>query len=218
MLTLIGCSSETEPEIESLSLEQADILANALFRNFEDGAVELKVTRAVANQTAGVTYTGSIDWSQGLALFDIEGDDQTTGIAWTPTVLVEKVPELTAELKNLTGDTVEWFFTPLNENNNRQAASAAYDIIHTLGSNTPDNAVLIRQNPGAGFVSESDTEVILAYSNSSVFTFDTETNLMNKFEFLDGAGNPIWTAEVIDRDAPDVVVPELAIPKPAPAQ
>lgn len=203
-LLLAGCTSgDTSADtsgpvpdaaVAPLTPPQASRLAEALYRNHELGGASFAMVARDAASGATITLTGVIDWDRlgGRALVTgyEDADGEVTEVAWTSDAVAERRPSQLAVLAER-GELPDTFFLrPADPSTSPLDRLIA--ILAGLATTQPENAQLVLQNPGAGFVRvdtlrASEVEV-LRFSARSTYWIDAASGLLLRFEGSDAEG------------------------------
>jgi hypothetical protein len=200
-LILVSCRPDAPaaPSVAPLTPQQASLLAGTLHRNHEaTGATFTLVTRdAVTGGT--VTLEGIVDWdrTEGRAAVHgyLDADGAVTEVAWTR----DRVAELRSSLSGPSasgepgaGGEVRGTFLVRAADPQRQPLDRLVGILVGLATTQPDNAQLVLQNPGAGFVRadvlDGRAVDVLRYSERSQYWVERATGDLVRFEGRDRDG------------------------------
>lgn len=154
LLLLAGCSGDAEsdpgPTSEGprpLTSEESERLAVARFRNFDDGV--RSVAFSVTDSGATYAVDGWLDFVSGLGYGAISGEESTETLllAWTHSALTSR-PWQVGEPAPLpppdpSGSDQDWTSSELSPEESRLHALLA--IVVSMGSDRPDNALLLSQ-------------------------------------------------------------------------
>ena len=140
-----GEPASAGPGPRPLTTEEAERLAVARFRNYDDGVreVSFEVT------DAGATYAvdGWVDWTQHLGYGVAAGGSESLLLAWSPAALSSH-PWTVGEpaplpVPGLADGAQDWISSDLLPEASRLHAVLA--LVLTLGADRPDNALLLSQ-------------------------------------------------------------------------
>jgi predicted small secreted protein len=186
VMLVAGCSAapgEGASVAAPLSLEQASLLADALFRNREMGGARFVVTARDSINGATVVLEGEVDWTTGHGVAVANGLRDPSGVvlavAWTREAVAEQravgEPFALREV-DTAGRTVDRLIA----------------IVLGLATERPDNAQLVLQKPDAGFVRRDvlrGMEVeVLRYSERTLLWIDPTSGDLLRFEGSDRSG------------------------------
>jgi hypothetical protein len=169
-------------------------MAQTLHQNHEGGGATFRISALDETTGATITLDGVVDWTriQGRANVSGYSDEQgpVTEIAWTSDAVAELRPELAVALA-ARGDAPDAFvLRPVDVSG--QPLDRLIGLVSGLAIAQPDNAQLIIQNTGSGFV-RTDTlrgvEVeVLRYSAQSLFWIDRTSGQLLRFEGTNSRG------------------------------
>ena len=209
LLTLapISCADPPEPApgaLTPLTPPQAVRLAQALNQNHEAGGATFRVTAKDEVSGGTITLEGVVDWSRTQGRATVLGHTDERGpvveVAWTADAVAELRPDLAAALLSR-GESPDTFIVrPVDIS--RRPLDRLIAIVSGLATAQPDNAQLIIQNPGSGFV-RSDTlrgvEVeVLRYGAQSIFWIDPTTGRLLRFEGTNSLGGAPIIVDVLE--------------------
>lgn len=154
-MLLAAC--EQTPEPHQLTDAESERLAVARFRNFDAGVRTVEVQ--LPESSAGtITITGWFDWANDAGYAAVHNEDGSLGLVWwsESTIATREVP--------VDGPTLPipddgWASGPLDPANS--TLTSILSVIGALGSDRPENPLLLRQSDAAWLRSDTigDTAV-----------------------------------------------------------
>lgn len=211
-VALLGaCSSEQEDSSRPLSRQDAELLAQVLFRNYEAKGARFEINTRSFTGAGTVSMLGIVDWENHTGLAMVygygTGADTVEAIAWTSDAIAERRPGWATQLE---GKDPESFFVREVSIENQQL-DRLVAVLVALAGTTPENPQLILQNEGAEFV-RMDTlrgrqVTLLRYSAKNLYWIDSDTGQMLRMEALDSSGNWPIVVDILDTGPQTIPLP-----------
>ena len=223
---LTGCTSDSaEPAPRAVTSAEAQLLAIARFQNFEARTRPFETSFTLSG--VDVTMRGWVDYVAKLGYASVEGDFGTEAVLWTDSSL-GAVPQA-ADSDGYPTFPIPALDEPLWQIQELDATSSALGAlvatISALGSDRPDNPLLLQQS-GALWLRDDEIDgtpvtVFAAPASDApledgVDAVDPDASTLRLW--LDSTGllrraevalNDTWT--IID--FPDLIGPELSLPE-----
>jgi len=202
--------------VAPLTPRQASLLAETLHRNHEATGAVFSLVALDATSGATLTLEGVVDWrgTQGRARVNgyTDADGPVVEISWTRDAVAELRPTQT-ELLASRGEPPGTFLL-------RRADPQAHPldrliaILTGLATLQPDNAQLILQNPGAGFLRDDALRgrdvAVMRYSERSVYWVDPASGELLRFEGRDSLGGSPVVVDLLELGPRVVELPEVS--------
>jgi hypothetical protein len=211
-----GGASGDAGGVEPLTPRQASLLAETLHRNHEATGAAFSLVALDAASGATLTLEGVVDWrgTQGRARVDgyVDADGPVVEIAWTRDAVAELRPtqiELLASRGEPPGTFLLRRADPQKHPLDRLVA-----ILTGLATLQPDNAQLILQNPGAGFLRDDVLRgrdvAVMRYSERSVYWVDPASGELMRFEGRDSLGGSPVLVDLLELGPRVVELPQVS--------
>ena len=195
-LLLISCrgdSTTASQENRPLTMEEAAILAQVLYNNYEIGGADFVATSLTEPGGSQVQLQGMIDWRNHIGRAFVQAtvpDGQISEVYWQQSFAAERRPSLDQVLIGR-GAGLEPVLVRAPNMNLR--LDQMLGVITGLATQQPENAQLILQNPNAEFVRNdtlSGTDVIvLRFGKRSLYWVATDSQRLMRFEGNNENGN-----------------------------
>jgi len=188
-LLLISCgddSTTASQENRPLTMEEAAILAQVLYNNYEIGGADFVATSLTEPGGSQVQLQGIIDWRNHIGHAFVQAtvpDAQISEVYWQQSFAAERRPTFDQVLMGRgTGPEPVLVRAP----NMNLRLDQMLGVITGLATQQPENAQLILQNPTAEFVrndtlSGSDV-MVLRYGERSLYWVATDSQRLMRFE------------------------------------
>ena len=211
-----GDDGAAVPAVTPLTPRQASALADALHRNHEAQGATFRLVSQNSASGGTVTLEGVVDWSQTRGRAIVHGyadaDGPVTEIAWSSDAVAELRPSQDGLLAARSESPGTFVLRPATTRDDPLDRLIA--IISSLATRQPENAQLIMQNPGAGFLRTDrlrDTDVdVLRYSERSTFWIDIERGVLLRFEGRDSSGRSPVIVDLFDIGPREVQLPVVS--------
>jgi hypothetical protein len=186
-LSLLACGAESETTERALTADEAALLAEIQFRNFEIGGADFIVNAAFTELGDSITMSGSIDWVNHLGQATVAASGQEAGIdevMWSSNEVLESRPAMTQMLAAIDLPSVRFIARP--PDSERRLLDRTIGILVSLASTERDNALLIQQKEGSLFlrsdVLRGQKVFVLRYGKSLRYWVDQSTSELLRFE------------------------------------
>jgi len=162
LVALVACSSSsnTSATPKPLTEDQASVLSQVLFKNYDSKGSTFTLAAPVR---PGLTLrlAGEVDWVAhvGHAQVTWEGNPapgRVEEVFWRDTDVVERLPGLADELTKAGKPAGTWMARPPDTKNN--GLDRALELVVKLASQQRDNPVLLRQQAGTGWLRKDRTQ------------------------------------------------------------
>lgn len=187
LLSVSACGGKSEIAERALTSEEAALLAEIPFRNFEVGGADFIANAAFMGLNDSITMTGSIDWVKHLGRASIEASGQEAGIdevMWTSKEVLESRPALSQMLGAIDLSRIRFVARP--PDSERRLLDHVIAILVSLASTERENALLIQQKEGSVFlrsdVLRGQKVFVLRYGKSLRYWVNQITSELLRFE------------------------------------
>lgn len=197
---IAGCGGGETSKERPLTEDEVQLLANVLYRNHRAGGIEFVLSSK--RDAGGGTLTIRGAWSfadQGGCAYVDGGSppNPVTEVCWAGSSVIERRPSLDDDLAALGLTGVGFVARPVDFE--RRRLDVLLKTVTSLGTEQPENAVLIRQSAGSAFI-RNDTlrgvdVVVLRYGDRLLWWIDPATGDLLRFEGRDEAAT---TPVIID--------------------
>jgi hypothetical protein len=233
-LLLAACVQAPDSSPRPLTDAESERLAVARFRNFDAGTRSIGVQ--LPESSAGtITLTGWFDWANGSGYAAVNNEDGSLGLVWwSETTIATREQPVDEPVFPIPVDG--WASGPLDPANS--SFTNILSVIGALGSDRPENPVLLRQSDAAWLRSDTVGDIAVdVFAGPSGSTGDEggegaepsepgdpeaaprywldESGLLHRIELRLG-GSAAWTT-VDFGDADGVTIPVEAPGSEAPA-
>jgi hypothetical protein len=220
VLVLFGMTRDDDgaggSSVTPLTPRQASALADALHRNHEAQGASFRLVSQDSASGTTVTLEGIVDWNRTHGRATVHGyadaDGPVTEIAWASDAVAELRPAQDGLLAARSEPPGTFFLRPVATPHDPLDRLIA--IVSSLATRQPENAQLIVQNPGAGFLRTDrlrDTDVeVLRYSERSTFWIDIERGVLLRFEGRDSSGRSPVIVDLFDIGPREVGLPVVS--------
>jgi len=200
-----GCTTQTAvPDVTLLTASQAAQMAATLHTNYQATGALFTLTATDDDTGQTVILDGAVDFVEVTGHARVTGFADAAGVvtdvAWSQHAVGEK---------RTSGPFV---FRPVELSTHPVDRLIA--IVHGLATTTADNAQLIAQNPGAGFVRDDmlrGTDVsVLRYSQRSTYWIAKDTGRLLRFEGRDQNGGSPVVVDLLELGQQTIVLPPVA--------
>jgi hypothetical protein len=216
-----ACGGGTEDDpgltVTPLTPVQASLLAEVLHRNTEEGGAAFALAARDATSGGTITLEGHVDWTRGHGRASVAGyrdaDGAVVEVAWTRDAVAERRPDQATVLAARGEDPDATFLLrPVDASGN--ALDRLLAVVLGLAIPQPDNAQLVLQNPGAGFVRIDELRgvpvEVLRYSQRSTFWVDTASGTLLRFEGVDSSGGSPIVVDLLELGPVGIALPPVS--------
>lgn len=187
-----------------LTPPQAIRLAQAMHQNHEAGGATFRLVARDEAAGATITLEGVVDWTRTRGRATVHGHADERGpvveVAWTADAVAELRPELVNEIVARGLDPTTFVLRPIDING--RPLDRLIAIVSGLATRQPENAQLIIQNPGSGFVrpdSLRGVEVeVLRYSPRTLLWIEPEGGRLLRFEGTNTLGGAPVVVDILE--------------------
>ncbi len=193
---------------------EAARLAETLFANLESGSADFELNARLPDGST-IAIDGTVDWAahEGRGTVTATGlpEAPIVEVAWTQSVVLERIPELTdlaGELGRLSG---EWYARG-PDLQGRQLDSLI-QLVMGLATEQRDNAVLVGQREGTAWLRADrvpDTEIdvdVMRFGPRTVFWVERDGFRLHRFEGNNSEGSRPVVIDLADHGATTVSMP-----------
>lgn len=186
--SVVACTGEEQSAERALTSEEASILAEVLFRNYESQGASFSLAAQAGGAGGTITLEGDIDWENHHGAARVLGGAQpypVTAVWWSKSVVAERRPSFDSVLAQVLPNVTTPIITR-NPDAVKRRLDQILAIVAGLASQTPDNAQLILQTEGSAFIRTDELRnrpvIILRYGERTLFWLDQETKNLLRFE------------------------------------
>ena len=210
-----ACSDDAETVVSerALTFEEASLMAEVLYRNYEGGGARFVVNTLTAPGGDQLTLQGEIDWLTHTGWADVLTTDQEatiTGVWWSDTAVLERRPSIDAVLVGMGYPAAPLIGRPVDLDRRIDQVMA---IVTGLAAEQRDNAQLIMQTEGSAFVRDDTLRgrpvLVLRYGTRNLYWIDAETGDMLRLEATSKEGG-LPTLVDLERAEIEVPTPEAS--------
>lgn len=215
----VACGGESSSEPVPLTRDQATVMAELLYRNYESGGADFTMSTPVGPGGGTVTVTGEVDWTnhQGHATVASSqpGESPLVEVWWDERNVFERRPVLDEPLRE-SGLVVSEAVIRRPVDTGSRRIDQLIAVLIGLAATQRDNAELIAQAEGSAFVRDdtlrgSNVEV-LRYGPRTQYWVDTKSGEMARFEGVDSSGQYPVIVDVFARgERPIAADPALEV-------
>jgi hypothetical protein len=193
-LVLTSCgSSEPKTTERQLTLDEASLLSQASFNNYDGGGATFDVNTVTAPGGPQLRLMGAIDWRTHTGTAEVSTtipDTTLKNVWWRDDGVLELRPQLKDTISAIS--SVEYPVLLRRPDKSRRL-DQVLAIITGLASEQAENAQLVLQKEGSAYlrhdVLRGKQVAVLRYGNQSIFWIDTETQKCLRFEGINQLGN-----------------------------
>ena len=217
ILFVVSSCSGTKSEAERpLTIDEASILADVLWRNHESGGAHFRLVAKSGTAEGDIAIEGDIDWVKHLGYGRVTGGSQphpVNEVWWDANSVAEWRPSLENEVRKLIPTAVNPVLLRDPEQETRRL-DQLLAIIVGLSASMPENAQLILQKADTSFmrtdVLRNRPVLVFRYGKKTIYWIDEKEKTLLRFEGNNATGQfPI----IIDFD--DFGTKVLTFPKTA---
>jgi len=197
VISTVACAGDEEAiaaTLQPLTPPQAMRMAQTLHQNHEAGGATFRIAARDVTTGETISLEGVVDWSTLRGRASVQGYSDERGqvieIAWTKDAVAELRPALAAALTARGEPPDSFVLRPIDIND--RPLDRLIALVSGLAVAQPDNAQLIVQNPGSGFVRADtlrgvDVEV-LRYSSRTLLWIESASGRLLRFEGTSSTG------------------------------
>lgn len=205
-VTLVGCGGDSASDPRPLSRDQATVMADLLYRNYESGGADFTLSTVAGPGGGTITVSGEVDWTHHRGHASVNssapGTAPVTEVWWNEQAVFERRPaldeKLFAEGLALSPAVIG---RPVDIDHRRMDQLIA--ILVGLAATQPDNAELIAQAEGSAFLRDDMLRgvniEVLRYGERTIYWVDKVTGEMVRFEGSDESGQYPVVIDIFDR-------------------
>lgn len=181
-----GTSSSAAPPGTALTRTQANLMAGALYRNYQQGMGHFQAAALAGPEGGTITLVGDVDFRrhEGHArVYSDGGRDKVVEVLWDRRTALEYRPGMLAAVRKVKPGAVLIARQP---DRDRRRLDQIIEVITALATPRRENPALIRQRRQARFIRDdvlSGTPVqVLRYGPLTTLWVDPKTGRMLRFE------------------------------------
>lgn len=188
VLFLSACGGGKQSTERALTSEEASILAEVLFRNYEAQGASFYLAAQAGDGGGTITVEGIIDWKNHQGAARVFGGSQPYPVEevwWSRDFVAERRPTFDEVMAQVL-PTVNSPVLVRKPDAVKRRLDQILAIVTGLSSQTPDNAQLLLQMEGSAFIRTDELRnrqaIVLRYGKRTVFWLDQETKALLRFE------------------------------------
>ncbi len=208
-----GAKGETE---RPLTIDEASILADVLWRNQESGGAHFRLVAKSGTAEGDIAIEGDIDWVKHLGYGRVTGGSQphpVNEVWWDAHSVAEWRPSIESEVRKVIPSAMNPVLLRNPEQDSRRLDQLLAIIVGLSGS-MPENAQLILQKADTSFlrndVLRNRPVLVFRYGKKTIYWIDKEDKTLLRFE-----GNNTTGQFPIIIDFQDFGTKVLSFPKTA---
>lgn len=193
-MLITSCGSRsTETSERALTLDEAAVLSQVTFNNFDKGGAIFEVNTVTEPGGPSLRLIGSIDWKTHSGTAEVMASVPSTTLKrvwWRDDGVLEDRPQLRSTVSLLT--SVE---SPvlLRRPNNEKRIDQVLAVITGLASEQPENAQLVLQRPGSAYLRRDELRGeavhVMRYGKRSIYWVSVDSQQCLRFEGSNELGN-----------------------------
>lgn len=186
--SVVACGGEEQRSERALTSEEASILAEVLFRNYESKGATFSLAAQAGGAGGTIALEGAIDWENHQGAARVLGGSQphpVNAVWWSRDFVAERRPSFDEVVARVLPNVNSPVLVRKPDSVKRRL-DQILAIVTGLASQSPDNAQLILQTEGSAFIRTDElrnrSAIVLRYGKRTLFWLDKETNLLLRFE------------------------------------
>lgn len=193
-LFITACgSSESQLTERPLTLDEASVLSQATFNNYDAGGATFEVNTVTEPGGPQLRLVGAMDWKTHTGAAEVSASIASAtlkNVWWQDDGVLELRPQLSEIITSLS--SVE---TPvlLRRPDKSRRLDQVLSIITGLAAEQAENAQLVLQKEGSAYVRRDvlrgKTVDVMRYGKQSIFWIDVESQQCLRFEGMNQLGN-----------------------------
>ena len=212
VMGLVACGGESKSTTEPLTREQANVMADLVYRNYESGGADFALSATAGSSGGTITLTGEVDWvnkrGHAMVMSSALAPAPVTEVWWNEVKVFERRPALDEMIRSV-GLVVSSAVIGRPVDTEHRRIDQLIAIIMGLSATQRDNAELIVQADGSAFVRtdrlrEIDVEV-LRYGQYTLYWVDMSTGEMVRVEGSDETGQFGVVIDILSRGPREIV-------------
>jgi len=187
VISLVACGGEKKIEERPLTNEEARLLAEVQYQNYEVGGADFSVSAAYLGLGETLSMSGFVDWKNhtGKATVSAQGKESSiVEVLWNSNMVLERIPVVSRTLLSMGTPGIEYVAREPDPSN--RLIDRAISIIVSLASKERENALLIQQKEGSVFMRNDSLRqknvVVLRYGKTLRYWVDNENVQLMRFE------------------------------------
>ncbi len=180
-----GAKSESE---RPLTLDEASLLADVLWRNHESGGAHYRLVARSGTVSGDIAIEGDIDWIKHLGYGKVSGGTQPNPVVevwWDANSVAEWRPSLEDEVREILPNAQNPVLLRKPDQVKRRL-DQLLAIIVGLSGTMPENAQLILQKADTSFmrtdVLRNKPALVFRFGKKSIYWIDKEEKTLLRFE------------------------------------
>jgi hypothetical protein len=180
-----GAEGETE---RPLTIDEASILADVLWRNHEAGGAHFRLVAKSGTAEGDIAIEGDIDWVKHLGYGRVAGGSQphpVNEVWWDANSVAEWRPSLENEVRGVIGNVSNPVLVR-NPDQESRRLDQLLALVVGLSARTPENAQLILQKKDTSFlrtdVLRNSPVLVFRYGRKTIYWIDKEEKTLLRFE------------------------------------
>ena len=193
VFSVVACGGEEKESQRPLSSEEASLLAEVQYQNYELGGADFSVSAAFLGMGETLSMTGFVDWKNHTGRATVSAQGKESGIVevlWNAEMVLERHPMISKTLASMGTPGIEYVARKPDTTN--RLIDRAISIIVSLASKERENALLIQQKEGSVFMRNDSLRqidvMVLRYGKTLRYWVDPANSQLLRFEGDSSAG------------------------------
>lgn len=203
VVLLAACTNTAAPQTErEMTAEEAALLAEVQFRNYETGGADFSVSAAFLGTGESLSMTGSVDWRNHVGRASVSATGKEAGVVevvWSSGIVLERRPALTRTLATMGKTNIEFFARRPDKTN--RLLDRVIAVLVGLAAPERENALLVQQADGSAFMRSDELrgrEVsVLRYGRNLRYWIDPAKTELVRFEGDSDSGTAPVVVDVL---------------------
>lgn len=191
--SVVACGGEEKVSQRPLSSEEASLLAEVQYQNYELGGADFSVSAAFLGMGETLSMTGFVDWKNHTGRATVSAQGKESGIVevlWNSNMVLERHPMISRTLESMGTPGIEYVARKPDATN--RLIDRAISIIVSLASKERENALLIQQKEGSVFMRNDSLRqkdvMVMRYGKFLRYWVDSADVKLLRFEGDSSAG------------------------------
>lgn len=211
-LLLASCGTQNAKTVERpLSLDEASVLAQATFNNYDGGGATFEVNTVTEPNGAQLRLVGVIDWKSHTGAANVWTPIESStlkNVWWKDDGVLELRPNLNDIISSMS--MVE---SPvlLRRPNKSKRLDQVLSIITGLASEQAENAQLVLQKTGSAYIRRDELRGqqvdVMRYGEQSIYWIATDSQQCLRFEAANKIGNQPIVIDFLQHGPQTIQIP-----------
>jgi hypothetical protein len=193
LFSVVACGGEEKVSQRPLSNEEASLLSEVQYQNYEIGGADFSVSAAFLGMGETLSMTGFVDWKNHTGRATVSAQGKESGIVevlWNSNMVLEHHPVISKTLESMGSPGIEYVAREPDTTN--RLIDRAISIIISLASKERENALLIQQKEGSVFMRNDSLRqkdvLVMRYGKVLRYWVDPAAVKLLRFEGDSSAG------------------------------